>query len=301
MVGPDFDALTTEAQNPRTAALDAMPTFELLAAMNDEDRGVAEAVREQLPAIAAAVDAIAARLRAGGRLIHVGAGTSGRLGVLDAAECPPTFSSPPGQVVGVIAGGSAALQTAVEGAEDDAAAGAAALRALGVAAADAVVGLSASGCTPYVLGALRHARQAGAATVAVVCNRGSEIAAAAELPIEVVVGAEVLAGSTRLKAGTAQKLVLNMLSTGAFVRRHKVYGNLMVDLQATNSKLVARCRRILQQAAGVDATAAERQLQRCAGDLKAAIVALRLGLEPAAAAARLAAHDGSVRAALAAR
>jgi N-acetylmuramic acid 6-phosphate etherase len=300
MTKEDLARLVTESVNPRTRELDAMDTAAMLAAMNDEDQLVAPAVRAALPAIAQALDAIAARMRRGGRLVYVGAGTSGRLGVLDAAECPPTFNAAAGQVVGLIAGGQAALLQAVEGAEDDAERGAADLRAIGLGKDDAVVGLSASGRTPYAIGALQHARAQGALTVAVCCNAGGPVAAAAELPIEVVVGPEVLTGSTRLKAGTAQKLVLNMLSTGVFVRLHKVYSNLMVDVQATNEKLVQRSRRIIALATGCSVEQAERELQRCGGEVKTAIVARLAGLEPAAARALLGRHAGSVRAALAA-
>lgn len=296
----DLSTLTTEARNPRTQELDALSTLELVTAMNDEDRLVAEAVRQQLPQIAAAIDAIAARMHKGGRLVYVGAGTSGRLGVLDAAECAPTFSAAAGQVVGLIAGGPEAFLRAVEGAEDNPALGAADLRAVALTHKDVVVGIAASGRTPYVVGALQAARATGALTVAVVCNRGSDVAAAAELPIEVVTGAEVLTGSTRLKAGSATKMVLNMLSTGAFVRLHKVYGNLMVDLQATNDKLKARALRIVEQAAGCDAGTAKDLLARCDGDVKAAIVAHRKHVAPHVARTLLFTHDGSVRAALAA-
>jgi len=298
MTKPELDRLETEARNARTADLDAMDTAALLAAMNHEDQQVALAVQRALPQLARAVDAIALRMRRGGRLVYCGAGTSGRLGVLDAAECEPTFSAAPGQVVGLIAGGSGALLAAVEGAEDDPQRGAADVQALQPRADDCVVGITASGRTPYVLGALAAARAAGAFTAAVVCTTGSPVAAAAEVPIEVVTGAEVLTGSTRLKAGTAQKLVLNMLSTAAFVRLHKVYGNLMVDVQATNQKLRERAVRIVMAASGVDHSAATKALQHCGGEVKTAIVALRGRLDAVAARARLAAHDGSVRRAL---
>ena len=294
----DLSALSTEARNPRTRELDALSTLELVTVMNDEDRAVAEAVRQALPRIAAAIDAIATRMHKGGRLIYTGAGTSGRLGVLDAAECPPTFSADPAQVLGLIAGGPGALLKAVEGAEDDDGLGARDLRALQLGAKDCVVGIAASGRTPYVLGALAEARAVGALTVAVVCNAGSPVAAAAELPIEVVPGPEVLTGSTRLKAGTATKLVLNMLSTGAFVRLHKVYGNLMVDLQATNAKLKARSVRIVAEATGCELAAAEAQLQAADGEVKVAIVAIQKQVTPAVARTLLFTHDGSVRQAL---
>lgn len=298
---PELDRLETEQQNPRTADLDAMDTAALLRAMNDEDKTVALAVERALPQIARAVDAIAARMRSGGRLIHCGAGTSGRLGVLDAAECEPTFSATPGQVVGVIAGGPGAMLRAVEGAEDDRERGRAELAAFGLAARDAVVGIAASGRTPWVLGALAAARAAGAFTAAVVCTTGSPVAAAAEVAIEVVTGAEILTGSTRLKAGSAQKMVLNMLSTAAFVRLHKVYGNLMVDVQATNQKLVERAVRIVAVAAVVDQAAAAAALARCGGEVKTAIVALRTAGSVESARQRLQRHEGSVRRALAER
>ncbi|MFY9344036.1 MAG: N-acetylmuramic acid 6-phosphate etherase [Planctomycetota bacterium] len=296
----DLSALTTEARNPRTSQLDALSTLELVTAMNDEDRHVADAVRHELPRIAAAVDAIAARMHKGGRLVYCGAGTSGRLGVLDAAECPPTFSSSPEQVIGLIAGGPGAIHKAVEGAEDSEALAAADLRALGIGPKDCVVGIAASGRTPYVVGALRAARVAGALTVAVTCNQASAVAREAELPIEVVTGPEVLTGSTRLKAGTATKMVLNMLSTGAFVRLNKVYGNLMVDLQASNAKLKARAVRIVADAAGCDAGVASELLASCDGEVKAAIVAKIKNVAPHVARTLLFTHDGSVRAALAA-
>lgn len=294
----DLSQLVTESRNPRTQELDALPTVEILQVMNDEDQRAVLAVREELPRIAAAVEAISSRMHKGGRLIYCGAGTSGRLGVLDAAECPPTFSADPRQVVGLIAGGPGAFLKAVEGAEDDAALGARDLQALDLGPKDIVVGIAASGRTPYVVGALEWARRQGALTIAVVMNRGSAVAAAAELPIEVVVGPEVLTGSTRLKAGTATKLVLNMLSTGAFVRLHKVYGNLMVDLQATNLKLQARSVRIVAEAADCSEELAKELLARCDGEVKTAIVAQRKHVEPAVARTLLFTHDGSVRQAL---
>jgi N-acetylmuramic acid 6-phosphate etherase len=296
----ELSSLTTEAQNPRTAELDAMSTLDLVQAMNHEDYTVAAAVQRVLPAIAKAVDGVAERMHKGGRLVYTGAGTSGRLGVLDAAECPPTFSADPQQVLGLIAGGPRAFLAAVEGAEDSQEQGKDDLRRIDVGPKDSVVGIAASGRTPYVLGALAHAKQAGALTIAVVCNAGSAVAAAAELPIEVVTGPEVLTGSTRLKAGTATKMVLNMLSTGAFVRLHKVYGNLMVELQATNDKLRARSVRIVATAAGVPIEAAAERLRACDGEVKAAIVALVKKVEPAVARTLLFTHDGSVRQALAA-
>ena len=230
----DLDALPTEARNPASTDLDRMSTEELVRLINAEDATVAAAVEREAPSIAAAIDVIAERMARGGRLVYVGAGTSGRLGVLDAAECPPTFNADPGQVVGLIAGGREALARAVEGAEDSAEAGAADLRAIGLGADDAVVGIAASGRTPYVLGALDHARSVGAATIAFACNAQAEARHHADLGILPEVGPEVLTGSTRMKAGTATKMVLNMLSTGAMVRLGKTWGNLMVDVQATN-------------------------------------------------------------------
>lgn len=298
MAKPDLTSLTTEARNPRTERLDALTTLELVAAMHAEDRTVADAVRPELGRIAQGVDAIAERLRKGGRLVHVGAGTSGRLGAVAAASCVPTFSAPPEQVLAVVAGGLASPPDATEGVEDREEQGAADLRALELNHKDAVVGISSSGRTPYVLGALAHARAVKAFTVAVVCNRSSPVAAAVDLPIEVVTGPEVLTGSTRLKAGTATKMVLDMLSTGAFVRRHKVYGNLMVDLQANNEKFVARAQRIVAEVAGCDAATAERLLRECDGEAKTAIVVLRKGITPAQARTLLFHHEGNVRAVL---
>ncbi len=247
----DTSVLTTEGHNPRTAYLDTMSAAEIVGVMNAEDATVAVAVGRVTREIAAAVEGIAARFARGGRLIYVGAGTSGRLGVLDASECPPTFNTPSGQVVGLIAGGARALTEAVEAVEDDPAMGAVDIAATGVTEVDAVVGIAASGRTPYVLGALAEARQRGAFTVGVACNVGTPLGRAVDVAIEVVVGPEVVSGSTRLKAGTAQKMVLNMLSTGALVLSGKTYGNLMVDMRATNEKLRQRAVRIVQEATGL--------------------------------------------------
>lgn len=298
MTNSDLDRISTEQRNPRTVDLDRMPTIDLVAAMNDEDRQVAFVVQTALSQVAKAIDAIAERMHRGGRLVYCGAGTSGRLGVLDAAECEPTFSAKPGQVVGLIAGGPGAMLRAVEGAEDDSQLGENDLRAIQLTERDSVVGIAASGRTPYVLGALAFAKSVGAFTASVVCSADSPVAKAASCPIEVVTGAEVLTGSTRLKAGTATKLVLNMLSTGAFVRLHKVYGNLMVDVQATNQKLVERSKRIVGEASGAARDAAERALVASNGEVKTAIVMLKCGIDANAARARLAHHAGSVRKAL---
>jgi N-acetylmuramic acid 6-phosphate etherase len=293
-----MDHLETEARNPASTRLDELTALEIVRLMNAEDGQVAAAVATQAEAVARAVEDIADRLRAGGRLIYVGAGTSGRLGVLDATECPPTFNSPPGQVVGLIAGGPAALTRAVEGAEDHPEYGARDLQEIGVSARDAVVGIATSGRTPYVLGAVAYARKQGAFTVGIACNTDAELNGAVDLALVPVVGPEVLSGSTRLKAGTATKLVLNMLSTGAMVRLGKTYGNLMVDLRATNSKLRARTNRIVRILTGLSVEQADALLQRCGGELKTALVAQLSGAQPEEARARLAATDGEVRKAL---
>jgi N-acetylmuramic acid 6-phosphate etherase len=293
-----MDHLTTEARNAASTNLDELTALQIVRLMNAEDARVIPAVASQEEAIARAIEVIADRLRAGGRLIYVGAGTSGRLGVLDATECPPTFNSPPGQVVGLIAGGSDALTRAIEGAEDRPELAERDLDAVGFGAGDVLVGIATSGRTPYVLGALAHARRKGAHTVALSCNPDSELAAAAELAITPVVGPEVLSGSTRLKAGTATKLVLNMLTTGAMVRLRKTFGNLMVDLRATNSKLRARTNRIVRILTGLNKDEAAALLERCGGELKTALVVQQAGVTPEEARARLQAAAGQVRAAL---
>ena len=290
--------LTTEASNPDSADLDRLETLELVQLINAEDAKVAAAVGEAAAQIAAAIDVISTRLGSGGRLIYVGAGTSGRLGVLDAAECPPTFNADPEQVIGLIAGGPAALTNPVEGAEDSPELAVEDLQAIDLSAKDAVVGIAASGQTPYVLAALEHARSVGAAAIGFACNRGAPIEAHADIMITVVAGPEVLAGSTRMKAGTATKMVLNMLTTGSMVRLGKTYGNLMVDLQATNAKLITRTVRILQKLSGQTAADAEALLQRCNGELKTAIVCNKLNLSPEAARAKLEAANGRLRLAL---
>jgi len=290
--------LDTERVNPATVGIDRLDPLALVRAMNAEDATVAGSVAAELPRVAEAVAGIARRLRRGGRLVYVGAGTSGRLGVLDAAECPPTFGTPPELVVGLIAGGPAALTEAVEAVEDRAEAGRDDAAGLGIGAADAVVGIAASGRTPYVLGAVAYAREQGALTIGLACNRGTPLAERVEIMIAPVVGPEVIAGSTRLKAGTAQKLVLNMLSTGAMVLLGKTYGNLMVDLRATNAKLRRRAVAIVRAATGLGEAEAAALLRAADGEAKTAIVAARAGVDPAGARARLAAAGGSVRAAL---
>ncbi len=290
--------LDTEGVNDAHGEFDLLATEAQLAAMQEESAQAVAAVTDAAPQVAAAIDAIVPRLRAGGRLVYLGAGTAGRMGVLDASEIPPTFGTDPALVVGIIAGGEVALRSAVEDAEDDAARGAADLDAIGLTAADAVVGISASGRTPYVVGALEHARRLGALTVGLSCNAGSTIGHVADLAIETVVGPEIVAGSTRLKGGTAQKLVLNAISTIAMVRLGKVHGNLMVDVQATNAKLRARAERIVMLATGTDAAAASAALESVGGSVKAAILVTITGVTPDDAIARLSSHDGVLRDAL---
>jgi N-acetylmuramic acid 6-phosphate etherase len=293
-----LDELATEAWNADGADLDLRSTRELVDLMNAEDATVPAAVAAAAPTIADAIDAVAKRLHGGGRLVYVGAGTSGRLAALDAVECETTFSTQPGQVVALIAGGAASRAGEQEAAEDDAEAGRHELEQLDVTAADAVVGVSASGRTPYVLGALEAARAAGALTVGVVCVQGSHLGALVEHELAAVVGPEILAGSTRLKAGTAQKLILNMISTLAMVRIGKTFGNLMVDVDATNEKLRARVRRILGHATGQPPDAIEVALAASGGDAKVAIVSLLSHTDAATARARLAGAHGVVRKAL---
>src|SRR5438128_6535384 len=293
-----MDHLQTEARNPASTNLDELTPLQLVQLMNREDSRVISAVASQAEAIARAIEIIAERLRAGGRLVYVGAGTSGRLGVLDATECPPTFSAPPGQVIGVIAGGPTALTQAVEGAEDRPELGEQDLQALGIGRQDVLVGIATSGRTPYVLGAMAYARKQGAYTMSLSCNPQSDLEALADLAITPVVGPEVLSGSTRLKAGTATKLVLNTLTTGAMVRLGKTYGNLMVDLRATNSKLRARTNRRVRTLTGLSVEEADSLLQQCGGESKTALVAHQAKLTPAEARARLQANGGQVRKAL---
>jgi N-acetylmuramic acid 6-phosphate etherase len=290
--------LVSEGRNVRSAAMDTLSTLDMLRLINAEDVGVASAVEIELPQIARSVDLIAAAFREGGRLIYCGAGTSGRLGHLDASECPPTFGVSAGMVVALMAGGEAALTQAMEGAEDDAALGAADLAAAALAPRDVVVGIAASGRTPYVLGALEFARKRGATTIALTCNPNSPAAALAAVSIAPIVGAEVLTGSTRMKAGTAQKLVLNMLSTGSMIRIGRTFGNLMVDLQASNQKLAARALGIVAEATGCTASRATELLALTDGGVKAAILMELAGIGKEEAQARLEAAGGALRAAL---
>ncbi|GLX18952.1 MULTISPECIES: N-acetylmuramic acid 6-phosphate etherase [Streptomyces] len=294
-----LDTLTTEAFRPELAEIDRLPTLEIVRTMNAEDATVPAAVAAQLEPIAAAVDAIAERMARGGRLVYAGAGTAGRLGVLDASECPPTFNTDPAQVVGLIAGGPGAMLRAVEGAEDSRELAAADLTALALTRDDTVVGVSASGRTPYAVGAVEYARTRGALTVGLSCNAGSALAAAAEHGIEVVVGPELLTGSTRLKAGTAQKLVLNLISTVTMIRLGKTYGNLMVDVRATNEKLRARARRIVALATGAPDAEIEAALAATGGEVKDAVLVVLGGVDGPEAARLLAESGGHLREALA--
>lgn len=294
----NLGALVSETRNPQTLDLDALTTIELVSRFNQQDALVADAVKGTLPQVANAVDAAAASLKAGGRIIYMGAGTSGRLGVLDASECPPTFGVPHGLVVGLIAGGPGALLKAVEGAEDNAQLGEDDLVSLNLTPDDLVVGLAASGRTPYVIGGLKFARQTGCTTVAISCNPDSPIAHEADIAISPVVGPEALTGSTRLKSGTAQKLVLNMISTGAMVKFGKVYQNLMVDMKATNVKLVDRACRMLMEATGASREEAEIVLKQTDYEVKPAILMVLSGLDAASARAKLDLHHGFLRAAL---
>lgn len=295
----NLGALVSETRNPQTMDLDALSTLDLVHRFNQQDTLVAEAVKATLPDVASAVDAAAEALKSGGRIIYMGAGTSGRLGVLDASECPPTFGVPHGLVVGLIAGGPGALLKAVEGEEDNAQLGEDDLIALNLAPQDLVVGLAASGRTPYVIGGLKYARKTGCTTVAVSCNPDSPIAQEADIAISPVVGPEALTGSTRLKSGTAQKLVLNMISTGAMVKFGKVYQNLMVDMKATNIKLMDRACRMVVEATGIARAEAETLLRQTDFDVKPAILMALSGLNANAAREKLAAHQGFLRAALA--
>lgn len=288
----------TEQENPRTRDISSRSIDEIVRIINDEDARVAGAVERELPNVARAVEAIVPRLQSGGRLIYIGTGTSGRLGVLDASECPPTFGVSPELVQGVIAGGYDACHRAVEASEDDRAAGGRDLDARHVSDADAVVGIAASGRTPYTVGALEHARGLGALTIALTCVPGSEITRVAEMAIVPVVGPEVLAGSTRMKAGTAQKLVLNMLSTATMIRLGYVTGNRMTNMLPRNSKLRARSIRILVSETGVDAAVAEAALDRAGGHLPTALVMLQTGCPPDDARRALDASHGVVAAAV---
>ena len=296
----ELERLVSEERNPRTVGIDRKPTLAVLEDINHEDAGIPAAVRQVLPAVAAAVERIVAAFRGGGRLVYIGAGTSGRLGVLDAAECPPTFGVPETMVLGLIAGGPAAMTQAVEGAEDDEEQGALDLRAVGLSAADVVVGIAVSGRTPYVVGALRYAGSVGAATVALSCNPDALIGRHAHISIAPVVGPEVIAGSTRLKSGTAQKLVLNMLSTASMIGMGKVYENLMVEVNVTNAKLAARAVRIIAYNSAVSEDEARELLRGAGNEVKLALLMAKTGSRIEVARAALDAADGMLGRAIAA-
>lgn len=293
-----LEKLATERRNQRTMELDDMTVEEILTVMNGEDQSVAGVIRQEIPVIKQVVAQVIQSFQAGGRLIYIGAGTSGRLGVLDAAECVPTFGVSPKMVVGLIAGGERALIKAVEGAEDSKTLAVEDLRALKVNANDTVIGIAASGRTPYVIGGLDYAREIGAATAALSCNKEAIISQHADLRIEVETGPEVLTGSTRLKAGTAQKLVLNMISTAAMIGVGKVYQNLMVDVQSTNEKLEVRAKRMIVEATGVDLETAARYFTSANGHVKTAIVMILADVSYPEAVERLQRAHGFVRDAL---
>ncbi|WP_323971718.1 N-acetylmuramic acid 6-phosphate etherase [Aeromonas hydrophila] len=290
----DLSSMITETRNPASVEIDQLPTLEMLRIINQEDQQVALAVSQLLPEITRAVDAIAAAFGKGGRLVYIGAGTSGRLGILDASECPPTYGVSAEQVVGLIAGGHKAILQAVENAEDDAELGAQDLKNIQFCANDVLVGIAASGRTPYVLGAMAHARAVGATVCSISCNPDSPLAQAADISMVAVVGPEIVTGSSRMKAGTAQKLILNMLSTGAMIRTGKVYGNLMVDVEATNAKLVERQKRIVMEATDCERAVAERALAQADNHCKTAIVMILAGLTADEARTRLQSSNGFI-------
>ncbi|MER9975521.1 N-acetylmuramic acid 6-phosphate etherase [Mesorhizobium sp. M0085] len=294
----ELERLVSEDRNPKTMDIDLLPTLEVLRKINDEDKGVAAAVEKVIPDIAAAVDRIVSAFQDGARLVYMGAGTSGRLGVLDASECPPTFGVPEDMVVGLIAGGVDALVHSAEGAEDDPKQGIEALQDIKLTADDVVVGIAVSGRTPYVIGGLTYAKEVGATTVALSCNPRSTIAGIADIAISPVVGPEVLTGSTRLKSGTAQKLVLNMLSTASMIRIGKSYQNLMVDLNPSNKKLVARAVRIVMQTTGCAAQQARQALDQTGNDVKLAILVTITGMGVEEARKALANAGGFLRKAI---
>jgi N-acetylmuramic acid 6-phosphate etherase len=289
-----LEHLLTEQANPASEGIDALPTGQILSIINSEDGKVAEAVARELPAITRAVDEIVKAFEEGGRLFYIGAGTSGRLGVLDAAECPPTFNVPPERVQGIIAGGEAAVSRATETSEDDPAIGARDLIGRGFVVRDVLVGIAASGRTPYVLGAIAEANRMGAITIGISCTPDSALSRAVKLPITLLVGPEIVAGSTRLKAGTATKMVLNMLTTASFIRLGYVFGNLMVNVQPKNSKLVDRARRIIAMAAGVSYDRAGELLAAAGNSVRTAIVMARAGVDRGEAEYRLETAQGRI-------
>lgn len=290
-----LETLLTEQRNPASAGIDRMSTAELLRVINAEDAKVPAAVEAVLPQIGEALDRIAGAMQAGARLFYTGAGTSGRLGVLDASECPPTFNVPPDLVTAFISGGDGALRRSVEGAEDSPEEGANDLDAYGFQRGDVLVGIAASGRTPYVVGAMQRAQSLGGTVIALACTSGAEISKHADVAIEVLCGPEVITGSTRMKAGTATKLVLNMLSTGAMVKLGHVYGNLMVNVQQTNEKLRDRARRIVEQALEIAPEDARQLLVKASGEVKTAIAMRLLNVDAATARERLQAANGNLR------
>lgn len=294
----NLSQMVTESRNPVSSQIDTLPTLDMLAVINREDQKVPLAVAATLPEIARVVDLVVDAFACGGRLIYCGAGTSGRLGILDASECPPTYGTPREQVVGLIAGGHAAILQAVENAEDSPQMGEQDLRNLDFNARDVLVGIAASGRTPYVLGAIAYARSVGATAVAISCNPNSEMGQAADIAIEPVVGPEVVTGSSRMKAGTAQKLILNMITTGAMIRSGKVYSNLMVDVEATNAKLIQRQVNIVVEATECSPEEAEEALNQCQRHCKTAIVMILGGLSAPEASAVLSNNKGFIRQAL---
>ncbi|CAH8241062.1 N-acetylmuramic acid 6-phosphate etherase [Vibrio aestuarianus] len=294
----DLTQLVTEGRNSASADIDTLPTLEMLQVINREDQKVAFAVEKTLPQVAQAVDAIVLAFQTGGRLIYMGAGTSGRLGILDASECPPTYGSHPDLVVGLIAGGHQAILKAVENAEDNTELGQDDLKHLQLTDKDVVVGIAASGRTPYVLGGMAYAKSVGATVVAIACNPQCAMQQQADIAIIPVVGAEVVTGSSRMKAGTAQKLILNMLTSGAMIRSGKVFGNLMVDVEATNAKLIQRQNNIVVEATGCNSDQAEQALNACQRHCKTAILMILADMNAEQATQKLAKHNGFIRAAL---
>lgn len=294
----NLSKMVTESRNPATAAIDTLPTLEVLTVINHEDKQVPVAVEATLPQIAKIVDKVVEAFAQGGRLIYSGAGTSGRLGILDASECPPTYGTPREQVVGLIAGGQIAILQAVENAEDSREMGEQDLRNLNFSARDILVGIAASGRTPYVLGAMSYAKSVGATVASISCNPGSEMSQAADIAIEAIVGPEVVTGSSRMKAGTAQKLILNMITTGAMIRSGKVYGNLMVDVEATNAKLFQRQINIVVEATQCSPSEAESALEACNRHCKTAILMIISGLSADESAELLKKNKGFIRNAL---
>ena len=294
----DLTKLLTESRNPNSGQIDTLATIDMLKVINNEDKKVAIAVEKTLPEIARVVDAVAQAFQSGGRLIYCGAGTSGRLGILDASECPPTFGTAPGQVIALIAGGRQAILQAVENAEDNAELGAGDLQAININNKDVLVGIAASGRTPYVLGAMQYALSVGAKVASLSCNPQSPMSELAQISITPIVGPEIITGSSRMKAGSAQKLVLNMITTGAMIRTGKVFGNLMVDVQTTNSKLVQRQKNIVIEATGCTQEQAAQALAQSDNHCKTAILMLLSGLDAQTAQQKLSKHNGFIRHAL---